>query len=179
MSDTVPTVSALVTLPSFTLQSFDTAAQAQVTPPSAFVPCSFGSGRSLSWLLRYLSRIVLHTAFSQVWVSICFQYLLSSSLANHVLYAVRSSSAGSNQLTRTTTLQSTSTLSMLAQWLSMKQPASWTETKQLPTPMPEIWQLPLPLSSQLTHMAMLQPVASAMGLLQTLLVCYKLDLSHA
>ncbi|KAL3136100.1 Protein-tyrosine-phosphatase mkp1 [Trebouxia sp. C0010 RCD-2024] len=29
MSDTVPTVSALVTLPSFTLQSFDTAAQAQ------------------------------------------------------------------------------------------------------------------------------------------------------
>lgn len=36
--------------------------------------------------------------------------------------------------------------------------------------MPEIWQLLLLLSSQLTHMAMLQQVASAMGLLQTLLV---------
>ena len=47
-SATVPTVLASITLPAFNLQSFDTAAQAQVTLPNhcdVFVPCSSNSPR--------------------------------------------------------------------------------------------------------------------------------------
>ena len=41
ISESVPTVSASVTLPSFTLQSFDTAAQAQVTLSLALLTLDF------------------------------------------------------------------------------------------------------------------------------------------